>query len=110
MAGIAIIGGFEWAFFRGKSYFFRKKHHPTMAIVSALGFGLLLAALMIRSGTSLLESMWIIPITVVIGIVDALKRQICTNCGYEANGYGIDGFFEKNNYCPKCGKQYNQTK
>ena len=107
MVGVAIIGGFQWAVFKGKSFSFRKKYHPTMAMVSALGFGIILALVMIRNGASMLEAIWIIPITLAIGIVDALKRQVCTSCGYEANEYGINGFTEKYEYCPKCGKQYD---
>jgi len=106
MLGVAIVGGFEWAVFRGKSHTFRKTYHPTMAMVGALGYGILFAVVITRNGATILEAIWIIPVTLAIGIVDALKRQVCTSCGHEANRYAINGFAEKYKYCPKfCGRK-----
>jgi ribosomal protein S27AE len=105
-AGVAVIGFIEWYVFRNKKIAFRIKYHPIMMLIGALMFGVLGAVVIYDNNSPVYISVFFLIGSLAVGIVDILKRQICSNCGYESNGFAINGLFTRYKYCPKCGSSY----
>jgi hypothetical protein len=106
IAGVVVIGLIEWYVFRNKSIAFRIKYHPIMMLIGALMFGVLGAVVIYDNNSPVYITGFVVIGSLAVGIVDILKRQICSNCGYESNEFAINGLFTRYEYCPKCGSSY----
>ena len=107
--GVAVIMLVQWSVFYKKDIRFRKKYHPLMTIIVSLGFGILGAIAITDEDSPIWFWILIVISVLAVAVVDIMKRQICTNCGYEANEYAINGFFTHYYYCLKCGSSYDKA-